>query len=59
MGQHVVARYRQGYEQHRDGPVDGSVLWQGFGGNCERNNDGDPIVLFDRTVKRWCSRSSP
>src|SRR5207247_2358412 len=35
------------------GPVDGSVLWQGFGGNCEHNNDGDPIVLFDRTSKRW------
>jgi hypothetical protein len=35
------------------GPVDGSVLWQGFGGNCEHNNDGDPIVLFDRTIKRW------
>ena len=35
------------------GPVDGSVLWKGFGGNCEHNNDGDPIVLFDRTVRRW------
>src|SRR5438552_16245582 len=35
------------------GPVDGSELWQGFGGNCEHNNDGDPIVLFDRRSKRW------
>jgi hypothetical protein len=35
------------------GPVDGSVLWRGFGGNCEHNNDGDPIVLFDRTINRW------
>jgi hypothetical protein len=35
------------------GPVDGSVLWRGFGGNCEHSNDGDPIVLFDRMANRW------
>jgi len=35
------------------GPVDGSTLWKGFGGNCEHFNDGDPIVLFDRIDKRW------
>ena len=35
------------------GPVDGSVLWKGFGGNCENFNDGDPIVLFDGAAKRW------
>jgi len=35
------------------GPVDGSTLWRGFGGNCEHFNDGDPIVLFDRMANRW------
>lgn len=35
------------------GPVDGRVLWKGFGGNCEQFNDGDPIVLFDRIANRW------
>jgi len=35
------------------GPTDGSVLWKGFGGNCEHFNDGDPIVLFDRIDNRW------
>lgn len=35
------------------GPVDGSILWRGFGGNCENSNDGDPIVLFDRIANRW------
>jgi hypothetical protein len=35
------------------GPVDGSNLWKGFGGNCEHFNDGDPIVLFDRMANRW------
>jgi hypothetical protein len=35
------------------GPVDGSALWRGFGGNCENFNDGDPIVLFDRAAGRW------
>jgi hypothetical protein len=35
------------------GPIDGSILWRGFGGNCENFNDGDPIVLFDRMANRW------
>jgi len=35
------------------GPVDGSVLWRGFGGNCENFNDGDPIALFDHMANRW------
>ena len=35
------------------GPIDGSILWRGFGGNCENFNDGDPIVLFDRMTNRW------
>jgi len=26
------------------GPVSGNSLWQGFGGGCEFNKDGDPIV---------------
>ena len=28
-------------------------LWSGFGGICESNNDGDPIVLFDHLSQRW------
>ena len=35
------------------GPVDGNLLWTGFGGNCERFNDGDPIVLYDKAADRW------
>ena len=35
------------------GPVDGSTLWQGFGGPCATNNDGDPIVLYDEQADRW------
>jgi len=35
------------------GPIDGSILWKNFGGNCENFNDGDPIVLFDRMANRW------
>jgi hypothetical protein len=35
------------------GPVVGNSLWQGFGGNCETNNDGDPIVLYDKLADRW------
>ena len=30
-----------------------NVIWRGFGGKCEANNDGDPIVAYDRIAKRW------
>jgi len=35
------------------GPVDNNTLWDGFGGICETNNDGDPIVLYDHLADRW------
>jgi hypothetical protein len=35
------------------GPVEGNLLWTGFGGNCERFNDGDPVVLYDKAADRW------
>ncbi len=34
-------------------PVPGNYLWKNFGGNCEENNDGDPIVQYDKLAKRW------
>ena len=33
--------------------VAGSSLWSGFGGACESDNDGDPIVLYDNASDRW------
>ena len=35
------------------GPAAGNTLWQGFGGGCETNNDGDIIVQFDKAAHRW------
>jgi hypothetical protein len=35
------------------GPTDIATLWAGFGGNCEFNGDGDPIVLYDQLADRW------
>lgn len=35
------------------GPVAGSSLWRGFGGPCETENDGDPIVQYDKLANRW------
>jgi hypothetical protein len=35
------------------GPVAGNTLWSGFGGGCENNNDGDPIVQYDKAANRW------
>jgi hypothetical protein len=35
------------------GPTPGNTLWSGFGGGCETNNDGDPIVQYDKLANRW------
>ncbi|MEE8535962.1 MAG: hypothetical protein V3S45_07915, partial [Kiloniellales bacterium] len=35
------------------GPANNNTLWQGFGGPCEKTNDGDPIVLYDQLADRW------
>lgn len=35
------------------GPTAGNTVWTGFGGGCETNNDGDPIVQYDKTNDRW------
>lgn len=34
-------------------PKNGNVVWQGFGGRCESDNDGDPIVQYDQLADRW------
>lgn len=35
------------------GPVSGNTLWSGFGGGCQTNNDGDPVVKYDQIAGRW------
>ena len=35
------------------GPVPGNTLFTGFGGGCEANNDGDPVVQYDKAANRW------
>jgi len=34
-------------------PISTDLLWSGFGGNCEFNNDGDPVVFYDHLNDRW------
>jgi len=34
-------------------PTATNALWAGFGGLCETNNNGDPIVLYDSAADRW------
>ena len=34
-------------------PKAGNTIWAGFGGGCETNNDGDPIVQYDKLANRW------
>ena len=35
------------------GPSSINTLWFGFGGPCESQNSGDPIVLYDKIANRW------
>jgi len=35
------------------GPSGISTIWQGFGGVCESNGNGDPVVLYDQLADRW------
>jgi hypothetical protein len=35
------------------GPVSINTLWSGFGGACQTQNSGDPIVLYDKLADRW------
>ncbi|HVG00938.1 MAG TPA: hypothetical protein VND68_13950, partial [Chloroflexia bacterium] len=35
------------------GPADSNTIWTGFGGQCETQNAGDPIVLYDQLADRW------
>ncbi len=36
------------------GPLNGNTFWTGFATKaCANNNDGDPIVLYDKAAQRW------
>ncbi len=35
------------------GPANNNTLWSGFGGPCQNENQGDPIVLYDQLADRW------
>ncbi len=35
------------------GPVNINTLWAGFGGACQTQNAGDPVVLYDKVANRW------
>ena len=35
------------------GPSPINALWAGFGGACEADNNGDPIVRYDALADRW------
>ncbi|MCC6131814.1 MAG: S-layer homology domain-containing protein, partial [Acidobacteria bacterium] len=35
------------------GPALNNTLWAGFGGPCQTENSGDPVVLHDQLSDRW------
>jgi hypothetical protein len=56
---HYVQTVNDGFQifsktgQSLYGPVNLNTLWQGFGGQCEIENAGDPIGLYDGLADRW------
>lgn len=49
----MMAVYRKSDGVRIFGPVATNSLWAGFGGKCQTDNDGDPIVLYDDAADRW------
>jgi len=35
------------------GPAGIATVWTGFGGVCQTNGDGDPVVIYDQLADRW------
>lgn len=35
------------------GPSGITTLWSGFGGVCQNNGSGDPVVMYDQLANRW------
>jgi hypothetical protein len=35
------------------GPFPGNQFWSGFGRGCGTENDGDPIIQWDKLARRW------
>src|SRR5437016_2727854 len=35
------------------GPAANNTLWSGFGGPCQTENAGDPVVIYDQLADRW------
>jgi hypothetical protein len=35
------------------GPTNNNTIWSGFGGDCQTDNSGDPVALYDRAADRW------
>ncbi len=53
---HYAVYLKDGTQVYPPLPATGAAnntLWQGFGGDCETSNDGDPIVVYDQHADRW------
>ncbi len=56
---HYVAMSNLSFQVHAKdgtslfGPAANNTLWSGFGGPCQTENSGDPVVLYDQLADRW------
>ena len=57
---HYVQMFNLGYQIWNKttgasilGPIKNNLLWAGFGGPCQTENAGSPVVLHDQMADRW------
>ena len=56
---HVVVMYNSQFAIYSKagalllGPQNINTLWSGFGGPCQSENAGDPVVIYDQIDDRW------
>jgi hypothetical protein len=56
---HVVVMYNSQFAVYNKtgtllfGPVNINTLWSTFGGPCQTENAGDPVVIYDQLDDRW------
>jgi hypothetical protein len=48
-----LAVFNKGTGEIVYGPVGGNTIWASMGGPCANNNNGQPIVQFDKLSNRW------
>ena len=51
--QPAFSNLQQDWHIAKFGPAANNTLWSGFGGPCQTQNAGDPVIIYDQLADRW------